>query len=154
MMPQEIDAVKSVRHFYHDHPGHGRIRHFKWHRGPLLHNFMGFFHSLIGKICEFNFFILRVYHVLIPGSLFIFSKTDPHAFASGICLVDGFRQQIPVYLRFDSQAGSDIQNRCRRAEGQIKQMEFLSYRQRIYFVSFSFSHHFMIPPINESRAAS
>ena len=154
MMYQEIDPVKSVRHLDHNDPAHLRIFHLEGHGSPLLHSGFRFFHSPFGEIHKLDLHLFRICHILIPVSFFIFCKTDPHAFASCISLINGFCQKIPVNLNFNSHAGTNVQHcRC-GTERQIVQMEFLRYSQRVYFVSFSCSHHFIIPPINESRAFS
>ena len=154
MMYQEIDSIKSVGHLDHNDPAHLGIFHLKRHCSPLLHGGFSLFHGPFREIYKLNLHLFRVCHILIPVSLFIFCKTDPHAFASCISLINGFCQKVPVDLDFNRHAGTDIQHCCTGAERQVVQMEFLCYSQRVYFVSFSCSHHFIIPPINESRAFS
>ena len=154
VISQEVHAVKSVRHLDHDDPCQGRVKHLKRHGSPLLHLGLRLLYSPAGEIRELDIHLLRVCHILVPGPLFIPGKADAHGLAPCVGLVDGLFQLIPVKLHFDSQACPDIQHRHAGTVGRIVHVEFLGYSQRIHFVTFSCSHHFIIPPINTSRASS
>ena len=154
MISKKIHSVESVGHLDHDDPCQRRIKHLEGHRRPFLHLGLCLFDRPVREIDELYVLLFRIHHILIPGSFLVFCETDTHPLASRICLVDGFLQLIPVELYLDGQACPDVQHRHIRAVGCVVKVKLLCYCQRIHFVSFSCPHHFIIPPINESRAFS
>ena len=154
MIHQQVYPLVTVRRLDHHDTVHRRIITFERHSGPRLHRLLCFFHSLPRKIYIFNVPLFFIHYVLIIRSFFVVGKTKSHGIAALIGLVNRLFKFPKIQIYANSQAGSNIQHLFFRAEILIEKVKFLCGSQRIYRISFSFFHHFMIPPINSSRACS